>query len=57
MSHRMLGSAAEAEDVIQEAWIRVQKGDCDGIDSFGAWLTTVVSRLAIDRLRHDQRAQ
>lgn len=51
MAQRMLGSAVEAEDVLQEAWIRVQKNDRDGIDNIGAWLTTVVSRLSVDRLR------
>lgn len=51
MAQRMLGSAVEAEDVLQEAWIRVQKSDREAIDSIGAWLTTIVSRLAIDRLR------
>lgn len=51
MVHRMLGSAVEAEDVLQDAWVRLQQNDGTGIDNIGAWLTTVVSRLAIDRLR------
>lgn len=51
MVHRMLGSAAEAEDVVQEAWVRLQQNDGSTIDNVGAWLTTVVSRIAIDRLR------
>lgn len=51
MVHRMLGSAAEAEDVLQDAWIRLQQHDGMAINNLGAWLTTVASRLAIDRLR------
>lgn len=51
MAQRMLGSAVEAEDVLQEAWIRLQRSDRNDIASMGAWLTTVVSRIAIDRLR------
>lgn len=51
MAQRMLGSAAEAEDVLQDAWVRLQNTGGDAIGDFGAWLTTVVSRLAVDRLR------
>lgn len=48
---RILGSSSEAEDVLQDAWIRLQNSDQDDVDNMSAWLTTVVSRLAIDRLR------
>ncbi|NMD56127.1 MULTISPECIES: sigma-70 family RNA polymerase sigma factor [Tsukamurella] len=49
---RMLGSAADAEDAVQEAWLRADRADGDGtVDSPTAWLTTVVSRICLDRLR------
>jgi RNA polymerase sigma factor (sigma-70 family) len=51
IGQRMLGSAVEAEAVLQEAWIRLQRSDPDLIENARAWLTTVLSRLAIDRLR------
>ncbi|MFQ5556513.1 MAG: RNA polymerase sigma-70 factor [Acidimicrobiales bacterium] len=54
VAYRMLGRVAEAEDVVQEAWLRWQGADHAGIRSPRAWLTTVVSRLAIDRLRSAQ---
>jgi RNA polymerase sigma-70 factor (ECF subfamily) len=46
----MLGSLAEAEDVVQEAWLRLGRVDRDEIDDLRAWLTTVVGRLALDAL-------
>jgi RNA polymerase sigma-70 factor (ECF subfamily) len=48
---RILGSSAEAEDVVQEAWIRFAGADTDDIDSLPAWLTRVVTRLCLDHLR------
>jgi RNA polymerase sigma-70 factor, ECF subfamily len=45
-----LGSRAEAEDVVQEAWLRLARADADEIRDLGAWLTTVVGRLALDAL-------
>lgn len=51
IAYRMLGSAADAEDVLQDAWLRWNESDTDGLRSPEAWLVTVVSRLAIDRLR------
>lgn len=50
VAYRMLGSVAEAEDVVQDAWVRLARTDAR-IDELGAWLTTVVSRLCLDRLR------
>ena len=47
----MLGSVADAEDVVSEAWVRFQRADPATVDRPAAWLTTVTSRLAIDRLR------
>src|SRR6185437_13025058 len=48
---RMLGSSAEAEDAVQEAWLRLSRADAAGIENLRAWLTTVVSRVCLDRLR------
>jgi len=48
---RLLGSAAEAEDVVQEAWFRFDRAGEAGIENLGGWLTTVVSRLCLDHLR------
>lgn len=51
IAYRMLGSSAEAEDVLQDAWLRWNESDTDGLRSPEAWLVTIVTRLAIDRLR------
>jgi RNA polymerase sigma-70 factor (ECF subfamily) len=51
LAYRMLGSAADAEDVLQDAWLRLQAADTAGIESPGAWLTTVVTRLCLDQLK------
>jgi len=48
---RLLGSTAEADDVLQDAWLKLALADADGIDDLDAWLTTVVSRLSLDVLR------
>jgi RNA polymerase sigma factor (sigma-70 family) len=48
---RLLGSPVDADDAVQEAWIRLSRADVSTVENFGGWLTTVVSRLAIDRLR------
>jgi RNA polymerase sigma-70 factor (ECF subfamily) len=55
LAYRMLGSMADAEDVVSEAWIRFDAADPLSIDRPAAWLTTVTSRLAIDRIRAQQR--
>jgi len=47
----MLGSSAEAEDAVQEAWLRLSRADSSSIDDLGAWLTTVVARVCLDQLR------
>ncbi|MGF1432018.1 sigma-70 family RNA polymerase sigma factor [Kitasatospora sp. LaBMicrA B282] len=51
VAYRMLGSAAEAEDAVQEAWIRLHRAGGVGIENMAAWLRTVVSRLCLDQLR------
>jgi len=50
-AYRLLGSLAEADDVVQDAWLRVSRADTTAIDNLGAWLTTIVARLCLDRLR------
>ncbi len=57
LAYRLLGSVSDAEDVVQDAWLRWLAADRDTIDSPPAWLTTVVSRLGIDRLRARRRDQ
>ncbi len=50
-AYRMLGSSAEAEDAVQEAWLRVSRSDTDAVENMRAWLTTIVSRICLDMLR------
>src|SRR5690349_7551663 len=51
VAYRMLGSAAEADDAVQEAWLRLDRADAGGIDNISAWLATVVGRVCLDMLR------
>jgi RNA polymerase sigma-70 factor (ECF subfamily) len=51
LAHRMLGSLDEAEDTVQEAWLRLARTGGDDIDNLSGWLTTVVSRICLDMLR------
>ena len=51
VAYRMLGSLAEAEDAVQEAWFRLNRSDLSEIDNVKGWLTTVVARLCLDMLR------
>lgn len=55
LAYRMLGSVAESEDVVQDAWLRWHDVDRDDIDNPKAYLTTVVTRLAIDRAKSAAR--
>jgi RNA polymerase sigma-70 factor (ECF subfamily) len=55
LAYRMVGSVLDAEDIVQEAWIRWDRADRTVIERPAAWLTTVVSHLALDRLRARQR--
>ena len=51
VAYRMLGSLPEAEDAVQEAWLRLSRADTTGVDNLSAWLTTVTSRVCLDMLR------
>lgn len=51
LAYRMLGSLCEAEDAVQEAWLRLHRADTAAVDNLGGWLTTVVSRVCLDVLR------
>jgi RNA polymerase sigma-70 factor, ECF subfamily len=51
VAYRMLGSLSEAEDAVQEAWLRLSRAEAEAIDNLGGWLTTVVSRICLDQLR------
>jgi RNA polymerase sigma-70 factor (ECF subfamily) len=51
VAYRILGSTGEAEDAVQEAWIRLSRSDAGEIENLRAWLTTVVGRIALDMLR------
>ncbi|HZD73373.1 MAG TPA: sigma-70 family RNA polymerase sigma factor, partial [Actinomycetota bacterium] len=51
VAYRMLGSLAEADDAVQEAWLRLSRADAKGVQNLGGWLTTVVGRVCLDMLR------
>ncbi len=51
VAYRMLGSFAEADDAVQETWLRASRAGADGVDSLGAWLTTIVGRVCLNMLR------
>jgi RNA polymerase sigma factor (sigma-70 family) len=51
VAYRMLGSLSEADDAVQEAWMRLSRSNADGIENLGAWLTTVVGRVSLNMLR------
>src|SRR6478672_2226039 len=51
VAYRMLGSVSEADDAVQETWIRFGRTDVSGVDNLRGWLTTVVSRVCLDMLR------
>jgi RNA polymerase sigma factor (sigma-70 family) len=51
VAYRMLGSLSEADDAVQEAWLRLSRSDTDEIENLGGWLTTVVSRVSLNMLR------
>jgi RNA polymerase sigma factor (sigma-70 family) len=51
VAYRMLGSVSDADDAVQEAWIRLSRSDSSAVENLGGWLTTVVARVALDMLR------
>src|SRR5262245_65835424 len=51
VAYRMLGSASEADDAVQEAWLRLNNSNTSEVANFGGWLTTVVARICLDMLR------
>ncbi len=51
VAYRMLGSLSEAEDALQDSWLRVSRAGAEGVDNLGGWLTTVVSRVCLNMLR------
>ena len=51
VAYRMLGSLSEADDAVQEAWLRLNRSDPNEIENLGGWLTTVIGRVCLDLLR------
>lgn len=51
VAYRMLGSTGEADDAVQEAWLRLSRSDAEEIENLGGWLTTVVARICLNMLR------
>jgi RNA polymerase sigma factor (sigma-70 family) len=51
VAYRMLGSQSEADDAVQESWLRVSRAGTDHVENIGGWLTTVVARVSLDMLR------
>src|SRR5919198_6487834 len=51
VAYRMLGSLAEADEALQEGWIRLSRSDTSGVENLGGWLTTVVARVCLNMLQ------
>jgi len=51
VAYRMLGSLSEADDAVQEAWLRLSRSDTSGVENLGGWLTTAIARVCLDMLR------
>src|SRR5579864_7921843 len=51
VAYRMLGSLSEADDAVQEFWLRLSRSDTSGVENLGGWLTRVVARVCLDMLR------
>lgn len=51
VAYRMLGSLSEADDAVQQAWLRLSRSDTSRVENLGGWLTTVVGRVCLDMLR------
>jgi RNA polymerase sigma factor (sigma-70 family) len=59
VAYRMLGSVSEADDAVQDAWLRASRADASDVDNLGGWLTTIVARVCLNmlRARHTRREQ
>jgi len=51
VAYRMLGSPSEADDAVQESWLRLSRADTSSVENLSGWLTTVVARVCLDMLR------
>ena len=51
VAYRRLGSISDADDALQEAWLRLSRSDTSAVENLGGWLTTVVARVCLDMLR------
>ena len=51
VAHRMLGSISDADDAVQETWLRLSRADTSAVENLTGWLTTVVARVSLDMLR------
>jgi RNA polymerase sigma-70 factor (ECF subfamily) len=51
VAYRMLGSLAEADDAVQDTWLRLSRAGTDGVENLGGWLTTIVARVCLNQLR------
>ena len=56
VAYRMLGSSAEADDALQEAWLRLSRSDTGAVENMRGWLTTVVSRICLPCFARERRA-
>jgi DNA-directed RNA polymerase specialized sigma24 family protein len=57
VAYRLLGSAADAEDAVQDTWLRLSGADTSQVENLGGWLTTVVARVSLNMLRAPPRPQ
>ena len=57
VAYRLLGSASDADDAVQDTWLRLTGTDASGVENLGAWLTTVVARVSLNMLRSRRREQ
>src|SRR4051812_12374494 len=55
VAYRMLGSVTEADDAVQDAWLRVSRAGADDVENLGAWFTTIVARVCLNMLRARKR--
>src|ERR1043166_4895682 len=51
VAYRMLGSLSEADDAVQDSWLRLSRSDTSAVENLGGWLTTAVARVSLDMLR------